>query len=328
MKILITGVKGFMATNFAGHYLQDTNYTVVGVSNEPIKLREKLVISNVKQKYPKRFSLYSSDITNSYKLKLILDKEEPDIILNFASQTEVIKSFEQPYGFFKTNLEGVVHLLEWLRHNSKETRMIQFSTEAVFASGGSKGKEDDPLFPRNPYSASKAAAEQYIQAYNFCFGTNVQIARPVNNYGPYQNLNKLIAKIIVKCIKNETFKLYAEEHPLKRHWLYIDDTCAATDIIIDKGKKDEVYNIVPETSFTTEEVVMRILDIAGKENIFMGYLKGRQKDQEHYNLDGSKLKKLGWKPAYSLDDGIKKTIRWFESNPSWFNQNGRAQVSE
>lgn len=322
MKILITGVKGFMGTNFTEHYLKDANHTVVGISTEPDNIREQKIIKDLKQRYQGRFSFYACDITDSGMLEPILNSEKPELILNFASQAEVIKSFEQPYEFLKSNLEGVVHVLEWLRHSGKGTSLIHFSTEAVYGAGNNqKSKESDPLYPQNPYAASKAAAEQYVFAYNFCFNTNVRIARLVNTYGPYQNSNKLIAKTIIRCINNEPFKLYAEPNSRKRNWLYVEDACKAVDVIISKGDKDGIYNIPSLQQFTTEEVVMRILDLFGKKSLFEGYAEERLNDQEHYALDESKLMSLGWKQEYSLDDGLKKTIEWFKNNPEWSRKN-------
>jgi dTDP-glucose 4,6-dehydratase len=321
MKILVTGVKGFLGTNVAEYYLKNTDYDVVGIGNNLSKQKEYRVISDLERLGGDRFAYKPCNLTNDVRLKSVLDKENPDVIINCASQSEVNKSFEQPYEFLKANLEGVFNLLEWLRYTNAGTRFVQLSTEAVFGDGlKSKQSEEGVLSPLNPYAASKAASEHYINAYNFCFGLNTVIVRPVNNFGPYQNPNKLIAKAIINCIKNIPFKMHGEEDPNKRFWLYAADTVMAIDYIIKHGGSG-TYNLTTEEGFTAEEAVRKILEIAGTLDLLSTeYSEVRRKDSEHYQMSGSKIKNLGWSPKYSFEDGIKNTIDWFRNNAFWYNE--------
>ena len=319
MKLLITGVKGFLATNMVNYYINNSDYDVLGVVNSTSNKIEERIISNLK-KQNKTFNYVLCNLTNNIRLKGILDKESPDMIINCASQSEVIKSFDQPYEFLKSNLECVFNILEWLRYAKTGAKFVQLSTEAVFGQGDDlKHDENSPLQPKNLYSASKAAAEHYVSAYNSCFGLNTKIVRPVNNFGPYQNPNKLIAKTIINCIKNLPFELHKEEKPARRFWLYVDDTIRAIDYVVKYGR-DNVYNISPDEGLTTEEAIKKILAVMKSETLLQGYSETRRKDSEHYFLDNARIKELGWSPKYSFEEGIEKTIDWFKENNFWYEQ--------
>ena len=319
MKLLITGVKGFLATNMVNYYINNSDYDVLGVVNSTSNKIEERIISNLK-KQNKTFDYVLCNLTNNILLKGILDKESPELIINCASQSEVAKSFDQPYEFLKSNIESVFNILEWLRYARTGAKFVQLSTEAVFGQGDYlKHDENSPLQPKNPYSASKAAAEHYVSAYNSCFGLNTKIVRPVNNFGPYQNPNKLIAKTIINCIKNLPFELHKEEKQAKRYWLYVDDTIRAIDYVVRYGR-DNVYNVSPDEGLTTEQAIKKILAIMKSETMLSGYSETLRKDSEHYFLDNTRIKELGWSPKYSFEEGIEKTIDWFKENNFWYEQ--------
>ena len=175
------------------------------------------------------------------------------------------------------------------------------------------------LTPINPFSASKAAAEQYIYAYNKCFDEKVQIVRPPVNYGPYQAHTKVIARTILSCLNKEKFRIFNEAKPApRRWWVHVQDTCRAVDMIVKKGGEHEIYDIVTPDKMTVSEAVNRILELTGNQNLFDGYMEARLNDIESYSLDGSALNALGWKPAHSFDDGIRNTIEWYSKNAGWF----------
>ena len=318
MKLLITGVKGFLATNMVNYYVNNSDYDVIGIVNNTSNKTEEKIVNSLKQK--NTFDYILCNLTNNIKLKSIFDKESPDLIINCASQSDVIKSFDQPYEFLKSNLEIVFNILEWLRYSKTGTKFIQLSTEAVLGQNDNfRHDENHPMQPKNPYSASKAAAEHYITAYNFCFDINAKIVRPVNNFGPYQNPNKLIAKTIINCIKRVPFELHREEKPTKRFWLYVDDTIRAINYVVKYGREN-IYNISPDQGLTTEEVVRKILTKMNSEALFLGYSETRRKDSEHYILDNTKIKELGWSPQYSFEEGIERTVDWFKKNSFWYEQ--------
>ena len=259
------------------------------------------------------------DINDYIKLSHILDTEKPDQIIHLAAEADVSRSFDYPYDFLMVNVEGTFSLLEWVKHN-KDTRMLYFSTDEVFSEPDHLSKEEERLYPKNPYSASKASAEQYIYAYNSCFDTRCQVVRPVNNFGPHQGTNRLFAKTIVRCIDNEPFTLFKETRAHKRWWLYVEDTCRAVNHVIEKGDEKGIYHITSDTEYEVEKVVFKILDKMGKRDLFKGYADVRPKDDENYALDGSKLRGLGWKQKYTFEQGLDMTIDWYKKNLSWFSK--------
>ncbi len=316
MKILITGVNGFIATNMVEYYLNNTDYRIVGLSKHThATFANKPIIELDKNN--ENFNYLSCDITDVNKLFSILDREKPDQIIHLAAEADVSRSFEYSGDFLHTNVYGTFNLLEWIRNNPK-TRMLHFSTDEVFGEPDHRSMEDERLHPKNPYSASKASIEELIRAYNRAFDTNIQIVRPVNNFGPFQGTNRLMAKMILRCMGDEPFYLFADTQKHKRWWIYVEDTCSAVDFIINNGDVRGIYNITSEIEMGVEETVFKILDIFGKRNLFVGYAKERPKDDENYALDGKKLRDLGWSPKYSFEEGIKKTIEWYSKNKEWF----------
>ena len=312
MKTLITGVNGFIATNMAHYYVGNTKHEIVGLSKNTHASyghRDMIALANNNP----RFKYLQCDLLDSNKLWSILDREAPDQIIHMAAEADVSRSFEYPYDYLKTNLEGTLNILEWIRRNT-DTRMVHFSTDEVFGEPDHRSLEEEVLCPKNPYSASKAATEQYVNAYNACFGTQVQMVRPVNNYGPYQGTNRLISKTIIRCLEDEPFHLFAETKKHTRWWIYVEDTCRAVDMIIRKGEKTGIYNVTSDTEMGVEDTVMYILDKLEKKSLLQGYNDFRPRDDENYALDGTKLKKLGWKEKYTFEDGIRQTIEWYRKN--------------
>jgi len=318
-KIMITGGTGFIATNLIEYYLKNTNSQIISITKNTQASYAQKRISYLTDTHIDRFKNYWCDITDYVKLTTILNAEEPEQIIHLAAEADVSRSFDYPYDFFHTNLIGTYNLLEWIRNNSLDnTRMLHFSTDEVFSEPDHLSLENERLYPKNPYSASKAATEQYIYAWNQCYGTNVQIVRPVNNYGPYQGSNRLFAKTIINAIHNVPITLFKETKMHRRWWLYVEDTCSAVDLIINKGEKGGIYHITSDTELPVEEVVLKILEKMNKSQLFKGYREYRQKDDENYALNGQKLRSLGWKPKNSFEEGLEKTIDWYKNNLEWF----------
>jgi dTDP-glucose 4,6-dehydratase len=317
MKICITGVGGFIPTNMLEYYIKNTSDEIVGITKTTQASYGQRVVNNLVKQYEDRLKVYYTDITDYIRLKDALDAEKPDQIIHMAAEADVSRSFDFPIDFLRTNVIGTFHILEWLRRN-RGTRMVHFSTDECFATPNHLSKEDERLDPQNLYSASKASAEAYIGAYNACFDTQVQIVRPVNNFGAYQGTNRLFAKTIIRCLDNEPFSLFKETRTHLRWWIYALDTCSAVKYIIENGEKKGVYHITSDTAYKVEEVVFKILDRFGKRDLFQGYSELRPKDDESYALDGSKLRDLGWKERYTFEEALDLTIQWYKENISWF----------
>lgn len=326
MKVAITGTTGFIGTNFASLFAEMNSINSnEGRLNEIVSISKFTQASNGARAINElakngAISHYWCDVTDYTRLSKILSKEKPDYIIHMAAEADVSRSFDYPYDFLKTNVGGTFTILEWLKEN-KETRMLAFSTDEVFSSKTDAlhySKEDDPQDPQNPYSASKAAMESYIHAYNAAYDTSIQIVRPTNQFGSYQGVNRLFAKTIVRCIENEPFNLFKETHNHIRWWCYVKDTFNAVNLIMEKGDPKGTYNIVSKNGLTVNDVVFKILDKFGKRDLFKGYTEIRQKDDENYALDGSKLRALGWDEKYQFDEALNETIKWYQDNISWF----------
>jgi len=269
------------------------------------------------------YCFFPGDITHSIKLLKTLQDFKPDYIVHFAASTHVDRSFVYPEEFFHTNAFGTFTLLEAIRHLNYKPQLLYVSTDEVFGDVPTKScKELDRLAPRNPYSASKAAAEMFVNAYYHSFDLPTTIIRLMNNYGPRQHPEKLISKIITRCLTDTPFTLF--EGGSVRGWIYVKDTCEAIEKVLAKGQIGGIYHVPPATYKNVPEVAETILGIMEKQHLFQGFKGTRLKDDERYSLDGSKMTNwLGWTPQTLFEDGLKETIIWFQANP-WFWENVHA----
>jgi dTDP-glucose 4,6-dehydratase len=316
--ILVTGGSGFIGSNLVEYLLEKyPDKTIVNYSRHTYAMNPK-VTEHLENN--ERYKFIAGDVTNAMLLSNVIKENDVELIFHLASSTHVDRSFLYPDEFLRSNLIGTFTILEVLRHIDIENRpkLVYMSTDEVFGDvpPPHKCKEDEPLAPRNPYSASKASAEMYCNAYFHSFKVPVIIARSMNNFGPRQHPEKLIAKIITRCLKNEEFTLY--KGGSVRGWIYVKDTCSALDTIATKGNLGEVYHIPPNIYLTVPEVCFKILKLMNKEHLFKGFKGHRLKDDERYALNGSKmLNVLNWKPNVSFEEGLKETIKWYEQN-RWF----------
>jgi len=313
MRILVTGGSGFIGSNFIEHRIMNTDDFIINYSRHTYAINPR-VLQHLEGK--EQYKFVAGDICDAIKLMHVLQKYEPDIIVHFAAETHVDRSFIYPKEFFQTNVGGTLNLLEVIRHTKCEPLLIYISTDEVFGDVPTgKCKETDMRAPRNPYSASKAAAEMYINAYHYSFKIRGLIMRSTNNYGPRQHPEKLIAKIITRALSDRPFTLY--EGQAVRDWIYVKDTARAIDTVIEKGIPGEIYHIGTYQHKTVGEVASIILKLMNKEHLFQGYKGRRLQDDERYCLDWSKLQSLGWEPKYTFEEGIQETIEWYKNNP-WF----------
>lgn len=320
MKILVTGGAGFIGGNFVHYMLKKYNdYNIVCVDALTYAGNMETLSSVLEDK---RFKFYCADISDRSAVYEIFEKEKPDIVVNFAAESHVDRSIENPDIFLRTNILGTNVLLDACRKYGIG-RYHQISTDEVYGDLPLDRPdlfftESTPLHTSSPYSASKASADLLVLAYFRTFKLPVTISRCSNNYGPYHFPEKLIPLMISKALADESLPVYGKGENV-RDWLYVEDHCSAVDLIIHKGKIGEVYNIGGHNEKTNIEVVKIILQALNKPESLITYVKDRPGHDMRYAIDPTKIhNELGWLPATAFQDGIKKTIEWYLENKSWW----------
>ena len=321
MKILITGAAGFIGGNFS-HYLvrKYSNYKIIGLDSLTyagnLQTLEPIIKKN-------NFRFVKGDITNRKFIFDFFKKESFDIVVNFAAESHVDRSIENPEIFLKTNIYGTQVLMEaCLKHNVK--RFHQVSTDEVYGDlplnkPNLLFTEKTPINPSSPYSATKASADILVESYYKTFELPITISRCSNNYGPYHFPEKLIPLMIKKALADEYLPIYGNGENI-RDWLHVNDHCIAIDLIIHKGKIGEIYNIGGHNEKSNLDVVKTILRILKKPNDLIKHVKDRKGHDKRYAIDPTKIEtELGWKPKYNFDKGILQTIKWNLDNQEWVN---------
>lgn len=312
MKILVIGGAGFIGSNFVRYIINNySEYEVVVLD----KLTYSGRIENLKEILNK-IRFVRGDIRKKEDIERVaIDCEA---IINFAAETHVDRSIMSSEDFVLTNVYGVYNILEIVRKYDNIEKFIQISTDEVYGPiiDGSF-KENDRLYPRNPYSATKASADLLCLSYFETYGLNVVITRSTNNYGPFQHPEKLIPKTIIYSILNKKIPIYGKGNAI-RDWIYVEDNCRAIDLVLRKGKKGEIYNIASKEEKSVMEVVKTILRFMSKDESLIEFVKDRPAHDLRYSLDIEKITKLGWKPKIKFEEGIKRTIEWYNKNKWWW----------
>ncbi len=328
--ILITGGAGFIGSNFVKMVLDRyPEYRVVNVDALTYAGNlENLKDINSNEKY----TFVKADIRDREKIENIFKTYKIDTIVNFAAESHVDRSIEEPEVFLTTNVIGTQTLLDvakkyWkVNPNDKYckayhegVKFVQVSTDEVYGALGKTGMfvETMPLMPNSPYSASKASADMVVRAYHETFGMPVNITRCSNNYGPYQFPEKLIPLMINNCLNEKELPVYGDGMQV-RDWLHVSDHCAAIDTVLHKGKVGEIYNIGGNNEKANIEIVSLIIEALGKTDDLIKYVKDRPGHDRRYAIDNTKItSELGWEPAYTFDQGMKETIEWYLKSPKW-----------
>ena len=315
-KFLITGGLGFIGSNFIINLIK--KHPDCEITN----LDAQMIGSNRYNINPiknlKNYHFVKGNITNQRLIaKCVKDN---DVIINFAAESHVDRSIENPKLFLDSNFMGVYHILEAIRKYDKE--IIQISTDEVFGSlKKDSAHEKFPLNPSSPYASSKASAELLVKSYNTTYGVNVKITRCTNNYGPRQFIEKLIPKIIFLASKNNKIPIYGTGKNL-RDWLFVLDHCDAILKIYEKGKNGEDYNISANNEIDNNTIVKTILRILNKPTSLIKYVKDRPGHDFRYSLNSNRIRKeLGWKPKFNFEEGLDLTINWYLENQNWLKYN-------
>lgn len=316
---MITGGMGFIGSNFIRYILENhSEYKIINIdkltyAGNPENLKD------IPEKYPDKYKFYKMDICDFDSINKIIQKEKIEYIINFAAESHVDRSIENPSIFCDTNIFGTLNLLNAALKN-KILKFIQISTDEVY---GSLGFEDDPftestpLSPNSPYSASKASADLLVRAYYKTYNLPVNITRCSNNYGPYQFPEKLIPLMINNALQDKELPIYGKGINI-RDWIYVEDHCRAILMVLKAGKIGEVYNIGGDSEISNLELVKRLLKILEKPESLIKFVKDRPGHDLRYAMDHSKItRELGWTPTIKLEEGLKLTVEWYLKNRNW-----------
>ena len=329
MTILVTGVAGFIGSNFVYYYLRKhKDRKIIGL--DKLTYAGNLDnLSKLTQEEKKRFVFIKGDINDRKLLEEIYSKYEIDGIINFAAESHVDRSIHDPGIFVKTNVLGTQTLLHVFKEHydeRKKQKFLQISTDEVYGALGPTGyfTEETPLDPHSPYSASKASSDLIVKAYHDTYGLNTNITRCSNNYGPYQFPEKLIPLMIHNALNHKELPVYGDGKQV-RDWLYVEDHCKAIDLVFEKGKSGEVYNIGGHNEKENIEIVKLIITYLQEKTKdkeinegLIKHVKDRLGHDRRYAIDPTKIKnELGWEPETRFEQGIKQTIDWYLENQEW-----------
>jgi len=320
MKILVTGGAGFIGSNFI-FYMRRKHPDDTLVCLDKLTYAGNLeTLASVMDQPDFRF--IRADIADREAVYRIFEAETPDVVVNFAAESHVDRSIENPAVFLETNVMGTQVLLDACRKYGIQ-RYHQVSTDEVYGDLPLDRPdlfftEQTPLHTSSPYSASKASADLLCNAYQRTYGLPITISRCSNNYGPYQFPEKLIPLMIANALADKPLPVYGEGLNV-RDWLYVEDHCAAIDLILEKGKVGQVYNIGGHNEMKNIDIVKRILGLLGKPESLITYVTDRKGHDMRYAIDPAYIhQELGWLPETRFEDGIQKTVRWYLDNRSWW----------
>ncbi|MDL2237027.1 dTDP-glucose 4,6-dehydratase [Christensenellaceae bacterium OttesenSCG-928-K19] len=320
MKILVTGGAGFIGSNFVFYMMEKhPDYDIVVLDKLTYAGNLETLESVMKNPH---FKFVKADIADRDAVFDLFEQEKFDVVVNFAAESHVDRSIEDPGLFLTTNILGTQVLMDACRKYGIG-RYHQVSTDEVYGDLPLDRTdlfftEETPIHTSSPYSASKASADLLVQAYHRTFGLPVTISRCSNNYGPYHFPEKLIPLIISRALADESLPVYGTGENV-RDWLYVEDHCAAINRILEDGREGEVYNIGGHNERTNLQVVKTILKQLGKPESLITFVTDRAGHDLRYAIDPAKMmNELGWQPTTTFDEGIRRTVEWYLDNESWW----------
>ena len=320
MTIIVTGGAGFIGSNFVFHMLQaHPDYRIVCLD----KLTYAGNLSTLEPVLQQdNFRFVKADICDRQAVDKLFQEEKPDIVVNFAAESHVDRSIENPRIFLETNIMGTAVLMDACRKYGIQ-RYHQVSTDEVYGDLPLDRPdlfftEETPLHTSSPYSSSKASADLLVMAYYRTYGLPVTISRCSNNYGPYHFPEKLIPLMIANALADKPLPVYGNGENV-RDWLYVEDHCRAIDLIIHAGKVGEVYNVGGHNEKRNIDIVRIICQELGKPESLIVHVEDRKGHDRRYAIDPAKIhRELGWLPETKFGDGIKKTIKWYLEHKKWW----------
>ena len=320
MTIIVTGGAGFIGSNFIFYQLKKHPKDRIVCVDKLTYAGNLKTLESVMEK--PNFRFVKADICDALAIDKLFAEEKPDVVVNFAAESHVDRSIEDPDVFLKTNVMGTANLMNVSRKYSVK-RFHQVSTDEVYGDLPLDRPdlfftEQTPIHTSSPYSSSKAGADLLVLAYYRTYGLPVSISRCSNNYGPYHFPEKLIPLMIVNALYDKPLPVYGKGLNV-RDWLYVEDHCKAIDLIIRKGKVGEVYNVGGHNEKKNIDIVKIILRELGKPESLIRFVPDRKGHDLRYAIDPTKIKKeLGWYPETDFEKGIKKTIKWYLKNKEWW----------
>ncbi|KQC13391.1 MAG: dTDP-glucose 4,6-dehydratase [Desulfuromonas sp. SDB] len=321
MRLMVTGGAGFIGSNFIRYWLEKysedylLNYDLLTYAGNT----ESLI--DVQEKYDLHYQLIQGDINDLNKVMEVCNKFNPDLIVNFAAESHNSYAVVNPSIFFKTNVMGTQSLLEAVR-KMNINHFHHISTCEVYGDlpldSDDSFTEQSPYCPRTPYNASKASSDMLVRAYHLTYGIKTTISNCANNYGPYQFPEKLIPLFVTNLLENKEIPLY-QSSSHQREWIHVNDHCRAIDLIINKGKSGETYNVGTGVEKSVEQISDIILERLNCPPSYKKYVQDRPGHDRRYLLDSSKIRsELEWKPEISFQDGMEETIDWYVQNQWWW----------
>jgi dTDP-glucose 4,6-dehydratase len=319
VRILVTGGCGFIGSNFIRYILQHYKPTLVTNVDVLTYAGNLANLDGVVEEYGDRYEFFKADIANADQMDALLTEHQFYAVVNFAAESHVDRSINDPGNFIHTNVIGTSVLLDCARRHGVQ-RFVQISTDEVYGSLGKTGKftEQSPLDPSSPYSSSKAGADLLAIACHKTFGQEVVVTRCSNNYGPYQFPEKLIPLMIIKALRNEPLPVYGDGLNV-RDWIHVEDHCSGIISALFEGKAGTVYNFGGGNEIPNIDLVKMILEKLGKPESLISFVTDRLGHDRRYAIDSSFAERqLNWKPKKDFEHGLTETINWYMDHESWW----------
>ncbi len=309
MKLLVTGGAGFIGSNYVRRRVETR-------PDDSVRVLDKLTYAGRRENLEgvDRVELVVGDICDRDRVRAAI--EGCDAVVNFAAESHVDRSIDSPDEFINTDVHGTLILLEAARDAG--IRHLQISTDEVYGSiEEGSFTETSPLNPSSPYSASKAGGDLIVSAFNHTYGAESLIIRASNNYGPRQHPEKLIPLTILNCLAGDPVPVYGDGAQV-RNWLFVEDFASAIDIVLERGKPGQAYNVGGPDEIANIEVVRRVLELTGRDESLIEFVTDRPGHDRRYSLASTKVEALGWKAEVGFAEGIERTVAWYRDNEDWW----------